>query len=54
MLNKILTTFHVLAHEGCHQFFDLAFPGFYNSEEMPAWFSEGLLRVGCSRSRRET
>jgi hypothetical protein len=40
--DKILTTFHVLAHEGCHQFFDLAFPGFYNSDEMPSWFSEGL------------
>jgi hypothetical protein len=40
--DKILTTFHVLAHEGCHQFFDLAFPGFYGSDEMPSWFSEGL------------
>lgn len=39
---KIVTTFHVLAHEGCHQFFDLAFPGFYGSEDHPAWFSEGL------------
>ena len=39
---KIVTTFHVLAHEGCHQFFDLAFPGFYDSDENPTWFSEGL------------
>jgi hypothetical protein len=39
---KIVTTFHVLAHEGCHQFFDLAFPGFYESDDNPAWFSEGL------------
>jgi len=39
---KVVTTFHVLAHEGCHQFFDLAFPGFYGSEDQPTWFSEGL------------
>jgi hypothetical protein len=34
--------FHTLCHEGCHQFFDLAFPGFYESKEIPMWFSEGL------------
>ncbi len=39
---KVVTTFHVLAHEGCHQFFDLAFPGFFESDENPTWFSEGL------------
>jgi len=39
---KVVSTFHVLAHEGCHQFFDLAFPGFFESEENPTWFSEGL------------
>ncbi|HEU4338742.1 MAG TPA: DUF1570 domain-containing protein, partial [Planctomycetota bacterium] len=40
--DKVLKTFHVLAHEGCHQFFDLAFPGFFESEDNPSWFSEGL------------
>ncbi|HTF56891.1 MAG TPA: DUF1570 domain-containing protein [Planctomycetota bacterium] len=39
---KVVTTFHVLAHEGCHQFFDLSFPGFYGAEDTPTWFSEGL------------
>jgi len=34
--------FNILCHEGCHQFFDLAFPGFYESKEIPMWFSEGL------------
>lgn len=34
--------FHVLCHEGCHQFFDLAFPGFYDTDAIPMWFSEGL------------
>jgi hypothetical protein len=34
--------FHTLCHEGCHQFFDLAFPGFYESDAIPMWFSEGL------------
>ncbi len=34
--------FHTLCHEGCHQFFDLAFPGFYESDSIPMWFSEGL------------
>lgn len=34
--------FNTLCHEGCHQFFDLAFPGFYESKEIPMWFSEGL------------
>lgn len=34
--------FSTLCHEGCHQFFDLAFPGFYESKEIPMWFSEGL------------
>jgi hypothetical protein len=33
---------NTLCHEGCHQFFDLAFPGFYESKEIPMWFSEGL------------
>ncbi len=34
--------FQIFCHEGCHQFFDLAFPGFYDSEDLPMWFSEGL------------
>jgi hypothetical protein len=34
--------FQIFCHEGCHQFFDLAFPGFYESEDLPMWFSEGL------------
>jgi len=34
--------FQVLCHEGCHQFFDLAFPGFYARHDLPMWFSEGL------------
>jgi len=34
--------FQILCHEGCHQFFDLAFPGFYDSPDLPMWFSEGL------------
>src|SRR4029079_8131770 len=34
--------FQILCHEGCHQFFDLAFPGFYGSDSIPMWFSEGL------------
>ncbi len=34
--------FQILCHEGCHQFFDLAFPGFYESDAIPMWFSEGL------------
>ena len=34
--------FNTLCHEGCHQFFDLAFPGFYESKDIPMWFSEGL------------
>ena len=34
--------FNTLCHEGCHQFFDLAFPGFFESKEIPMWFSEGL------------
>jgi hypothetical protein len=34
--------FNILCHEGCHQFFDLAFPGFYESDSIPMWFSEGL------------
>ncbi len=34
--------FQVLCHEGCHQFFDLAFPGFYDTDAIPMWFSEGL------------
>ena len=33
---------NTLCHEGCHQFFDLAFPGFYESDSLPMWFSEGL------------
>jgi hypothetical protein len=34
--------FNIFCHEGCHQFFDLAFPGFYEAEDIPMWFSEGL------------
>ncbi len=34
--------FNTLCHEGCHQFFDLAFPGFYEGDSIPMWFSEGL------------
>ena len=34
--------FQILCHEGCHQFFDLAFPGFYDTPDLPMWFSEGL------------
>jgi hypothetical protein len=37
-------------HEGTHQFFDLAFPGFFESGDIPMWFSEGLADCfGCSR-----
>ena len=36
------STFQTMCHEGCHQFFDLAFPGFYQKESNPTWFSEGL------------
>jgi hypothetical protein len=44
--------FQTLAHEGCHQFFDLAFPGFYASETVPDWFSEGLAECfACSDVR---
>jgi hypothetical protein len=44
--------FQTLAHEGCHQFFDLAFPGFYASETVPDWFSEGLAECfACSDLR---
>lgn len=35
-------SFNVMCHEGCHQFFDLSFPGFYMQEDLPMWFSEGL------------
>jgi hypothetical protein len=46
------TIFQTLAHEGCHQFFDLAFPGFYASETLPDWFSEGLAECfSCSEVR---
>ncbi len=38
----MIETFQTMAHEGCHQFFDLAFPGFYEKEDNPSWFSEGL------------
>jgi hypothetical protein len=34
--------FQLLCHEGCHQFFDLAFPGFYERHDFPMWFSDGL------------
>jgi hypothetical protein len=37
-----VSLFQILCHEGCHQFFDLAFPGFYTSDSIPMWFSEGL------------
>jgi hypothetical protein len=44
--------FQTLAHEGCHQFFDLAFPGFYASETVPDWFSKGLAECfACSDVR---
>lgn len=44
--------FQTLAHEGCHQFFDLAFPGFYASDKVPDWFSEGLAECfACSEIR---
>jgi hypothetical protein len=33
--------FNVLSHEGCHQFFDMAFPQ-YQDGEVPMWFSEGF------------
>jgi hypothetical protein len=33
--------FNVLSHEGCHQFFDLAFPQ-YGESDIPMWFSEGF------------
>lgn len=33
---------NVLAHECCHQFFDLAFPKFYAHEKSLPWLSEGL------------
>lgn len=39
---KGVSLFQILCHEGCHQFFDLAFPGFYESADLPMWFSEGL------------
>ncbi len=42
------TPFQVLCHEGSHQFFDLAFPGFYLSPDMPRWFSEGLAECFAS------
>jgi hypothetical protein len=37
-----VSLFQILCHEGCHQFFDLAFPGFYEADAIPMWFSEGL------------
>lgn len=35
-------SFNIMCHEGCHQFFDLSFPGFYMQQDLPMWFSEGL------------
>lgn len=35
-------SFNIMCHEGCHQFFDLSFPGFFMQEDLPMWFSEGL------------
>lgn len=35
-------SFNILCHEGCHQFFDMSFPGFYMQQDLPMWFSEGL------------
>ena len=44
--------FQTLAHEGCHQFFDLAFPGAYSDDKVPTWFSEGLAECfACSEVR---
>lgn len=34
--------FNLLHHEGCHQFFDLVFPGTLTGPNIPMWFSEGL------------
>ncbi|MHC4607507.1 MAG: DUF1570 domain-containing protein [Planctomycetota bacterium] len=44
--------FNIICHECCHQFFDLAFPGFYQSKTVPYWFSEGLAECfGASEMR---
>ena len=37
-----VSLFQVLCHEGTHQFFDLAFPGFFESDALPMWLSEGF------------
>lgn len=37
-----------LAHEATHQFFDLAFPEFYNNKDVPMWFSEGIAECFCN------
>ena len=34
--------FQALCHEGCHQFSDLAFPGYEEPGRVPMWFREGL------------
>lgn len=34
--------FNIFCHEGSHQFFDVAFPGFYKASDLPMWFSEGM------------
>ncbi len=37
-----------MAHEATHQFFDLAFPSFYNNQDLPMWFSEGIAECFCN------
>jgi len=37
-----------MAHEATHQFFDLAFPSFFNNEDVPMWFSEGIAECFCN------
>ena len=41
-----------LAHEATHQFFDLAFPDFFNNKDVPMWFSEGIAECFCNCSLR--
>lgn len=37
-----------MAHEATHQFFDLAFPEFFENEDVPSWFSEGIAECFCN------
>lgn len=37
-----------MAHEATHQFFDLAFPVFYENKDVPMWFSEGIAECFCN------